>query len=80
MALHENFREYTEKEINAIKRDVCTKHQCPYLGSVTNYKSNVTINARCCNYMLYTGKMRDCMPDECTHYKDKNVKHKKVSD
>lgn len=78
MALHEHFREYTLKEINQIKKDVCVKNKCPYLGVVWNNpnkkKGDIDYANKCCNYILYKGYRRDCMPDECTHYLDKNVK------
>ena len=54
-------------------------HKCPYLtfaGDTNPGKNkNITSN-KCCNYILYAGKRRNCMPDECIHYKDKNVKRK----
>ena len=77
MALHERFSDYTVDEISKIKRDICLKHKCPYLGSVSNLKSQIPITGRCCNYFLFTGKMRGCMPDECMHYNDTDVKHKR---
>lgn len=74
MALHKRFSEYTKEEIVKIKESVCMKHKCPYLGRLVmcnayNKKDSSTAN-KTCNYLLYTGKMRGCMPDECTHYKD----------
>ena len=78
MALHENFREYTPKEIGEIKKNVCVKHRCPYLSAgwskTDAKKKDPDYTHRSCNYILYTGKMRGCMPDECTYWKDKNVK------
>lgn len=79
MPLHENFKEYTEKEILEIKEHVCDKHKCPYFGVYHNAMIKKSCNKKtkysnmCCNYFEYTGKLRDCMPDECTHYNDKNV-------
>lgn len=76
---HENFREYTKSELSLIKRVVCIGHKCPYMSFIgaTNVSKNTDINStRCCNYILYAGKRRDCMPDECTHYKDKGVKRR----
>lgn len=78
MPLHENFREYTKEEIEHIKRDVCIKNHCPYLGRIDKCNAyngkDTSPSNRLCNYLTYTGKMRGCMPDECTHYKDKDVK------
>ena len=78
MALHERFYEYTKEEIIQIKKDICYKHNCPYLGVVwnnPNKKSGEMDYAnKCCNYILYTHQMRGCMPDECKHYHDTNVK------
>ena len=80
MPLHDNFRDYTVEEISKIKADICVKYKCPYLSSFTtcndrNGKGTATYKAG--NYILFTGKARDCMPDECKHYLDKNVKNKK---
>lgn len=74
MALHKHFREYTAGEIARIKEETCVKHKCPYLGrlftcNAYNHKDSSMSN-KTCNYCLYTGKVRGCMPDECTHYKD----------
>lgn len=59
---HDRFGEYTEDEINEVKKEICIKHKCPYLKDFS------------CAYVLLTGKCRNCMPVDCTHYKDKNVK------
>lgn len=59
---HDRFGEYTEDEINEVKEEICIKHKCPYLKDFI------------CAYALLTGKCRNCMPVDCTHYKDKNVK------
>ena len=84
MALHENFKEYTEAEIRQIKKDVCLKHKCPYVTNIANNnkgkKGNDYYTNKCCNYLLYAGKRRDCMPDECTHYLDKGVKRKRFTE
>lgn len=82
MALHENFREYTKEEIDKIKLKVCIKHNCPYIGVMNDSMKNCKdVTRKICNYILYTGHMRDCMPDDCKHYKDKNVvKRRKFSD
>ena len=74
MAIHEKFSQYKKEEIDVIKQRVCIEHKCPYLGrlfmcNAYNKKDNSAAN-KTCNYLLYTGKMRGCMPDECTHYKD----------
>ena len=72
MALHENFNEYTDAEITKIKEKVCIKNNCPYLG----YESASSGVNKTCNYILYTGKARRCMPDDCKHYTDKGVKRR----
>lgn len=74
MPLHDNFKDYNKHEIELIKQRTCMKHKCPYLGrlfscNAYNGKDSSSVN-KTCNYLLYTGKMRGCMPDECTHYKD----------
>lgn len=82
MALHEHFREYTAKELTRIKEKVCIAHKCPYMSRIWNGQKGAQISTinRTCNYIDMTGKMRGCMPDECKHWKDKNVKHKRISD
>jgi hypothetical protein len=85
MGLHENFRDYTPEEINKIKTKVCGEHKCPYLGTIweNQGKSNKKYSDysnRCCNYYIWTGKRRDCMPDDCTHYNDTFVKKKRGDD
>lgn len=76
MALHENFRDYTEKEITRIKKRVCIKHNCPYLNSISHVSkaTEKSLLNKCCFYAVYAEHSRGCMPDECTHWKDKNVK------
>lgn len=79
IALHKHFSQYTAEEIKNIKDKVCVKHKCPYLTSFTtcndrNGKQSSVYKA--CNYILFTGMQRDCMPDECRHYLDKNVPKK----
>lgn len=78
MSLHENFRDYTKQEISDIKAEVCIAHKCPYLSVLhdNNIKSNKSTKyayRRVCDYILFTGKQRDCMPDECIHWNDKDV-------
>lgn len=80
MALHEHFREYTPEEIIEIKKKVCIKNKCPYManttsvGSVRKASKTTIISNKCCMYILWAGKSRGCMPDECKHYMDKDVK------
>ena len=83
MALHERFSEYTKEEVEQLKKDVCIKNKCPYLGLIhdsgtVNQKNSP--NNKTCNYILFTGHMRNCMPDECTHYLDTDVKKKRFND
>ena len=81
MALHENFSEYTNKEISEIKKNVCAKHKCIYYGGIggpnKKLKGEDCLMHKCCNYFEYTGKLRGCMPDECKHWKDKKVEKKR---
>ena len=82
MALHEHFRDYTNEEILQIKKDVCMKNNCPYLGQVGVTQpgggKGFALNGKCCNYIMYTGKMRGCMPDDCKHYLDEGAKKKRI--
>lgn len=76
MALHKHFREYTDEEITKIKKDICAKHKCPYLNSISHVKiaTKKSLLNKCCFYTVYSGHSRGCMPDECEHWKDKNVR------
>lgn len=73
---HESFRDYTTEEINKIKVEVCMKHACPYLKNFKPVGLKGMGNPECkaCDYISITGHSRGCMPDECTHYLDQNVK------
>ncbi len=80
---HDKFSDYTPEEIAKITKNVCIKHKCPYAkfvhSSGYSKKSNSTFKLACdrfCDYLCIAGKSRGCMPDECTHYKDKNVKRR----
>lgn len=80
MALHEEFRQYTKEEIAGIKRKVCAKHNCIYFSSLHDANTKAAKDGytnKVCNYILHTGHMRGCMPDECKHWKEKNVKKKR---
>ncbi len=85
MALHENFRDYTKEEVKGIMLNHCIKHKCPYLrcltGQTTNprYPGEVFVN-KCCMYIDLAGHSRGCMPDECEHWKDKNVPKRSKND
>lgn len=76
--LHERFSEYTSEEIDNIKRDVCLKHKCPYLTRFHGTPPKKVLQGQVynivCNYILITGHSRDCTPDVCKHWRDKNVK------
>lgn len=53
------WREWTEREINKFKKEVCI--HCDYSNSVERgYLSSVT-----CNYILREYKSRGCTPDKC---------------
>lgn len=75
---HEHWRDFTTEEVNKIKDDKCVS--CPYFimrkaGVKPHVKSTrkMDYSNSYCNYLEYTGKIRDQRPDKCTHYKD-NVK------
>ena len=78
--LHEHFAEYTVEEIERIRQEVCVAHKCPYLstvkGSTRGFNAHASSGQKCCNYILIAEHMRNCMPDVCEHYKDKQVKKK----
>lgn len=69
--LHEKYSEYTSKELEEIKREVCIAHHCQFLSGKNQLSKATTV--RVCNYLLMTDKRRDCMPDVCTHWKDKKI-------
>ena len=73
MPLHEKWSEYTRDEINEIKRDVCAKHNCPYLGRISTLAMNKQFSNMCCNYIELAGHSRGCFPEDCTCYEDKNA-------
>lgn len=76
--LHERWRDYTEEEINDIKRNVCIAHECPYFSALFDgqgtSKEDIarTPGGRYCDYICLTGKPRGCMPDQCTKWKDRD--------
>lgn len=74
MAIHERFMDYKKEEIDRIKQEVCVKHKCPYLGRLfmcnAYNKKDASMANKTCNYILYTGNRRGCMPDDCKHYLD----------
>ena len=59
------------------------KHKCQFRRALNSgHKENMM-----CYYFLDTGKLRNCHPDECTHYKDperafkkKEISFKKIHD
>ena len=74
---HDRFGEYTAEEINEVKKQICMKHKCPYLKRLSQQREESPETTHCA-YALLTGKCRNCLPVNCKHYKDKNVK-KRVS-
>lgn len=85
MALHEEWREYSTKEINDIKKRHCAK--CKYskrLGTFStdqnknvpdliknpNGRAMITPGQLYCDYLMITGHARGCRPEECKHYKE----------
>ena len=79
MPLHERWSEYTKDEINEIKKNVCTKHKCPYLGRISTFSMNKQYSNMCCNYIEFAGHSRGCFPEDCTHYEDKNAPKRRRS-
>ena len=83
-SLHEHWREYTQEEINQIKRDVCMAHKCPYISKINWHigkqgaQHNGSMVQYTCNYILIQQRSRDCMPDVCEYWKDKKVKRLKA--
>ena len=69
MALHEKWADYTEKEIYKTIKEKCL--HCPY--SSTEKQSEDFISNCTCSYILITGKMRGCRPEDCMHHLDKDV-------
>ena len=86
--LHENWREYSVRELNKTKREKCIN--CPYskrFGSSGNeYKgmgeAEIGVNKRgakvnigniYCDYLMMTDTRRGCRPENCEFYKDKVV-------
>lgn len=68
--LHENWRDYTEDEINDIKEEKCKKCQysAPFQYSYCADKKHIM-----CDYLGKTGHMRGCRPEQCEHYKDEEI-------
>ena len=63
-------------EVNEIKRDHCYKKKCPYLkrlGGVGAADLHHSIGHTYCAYLKLAGERRNCLPENCEHYKDKNV-------
>lgn len=79
MPLHEKWNLYTKKEISNIKKNNCAKHECPYLGRISTLQMKGQYANMCCNYIEYTGHSRGCFPEDCTHWKDKDVPKRKKS-
>lgn len=77
---HENFRDYTKSEIDEVKKHVCVAHNCPYKRTMHQFtgrqKDNVT--QVFCDYISLTGHSRGCLPVDCTHYNDTNVRKKSL--
>lgn len=62
--LHERWRDYSNKEIVAIKRTKCIV--CPYRGVVSTQYGDIT--RIYCNYLEMTGQARLIRPELCEHY------------
>lgn len=83
-SLPDNFGQRSVDQVNKVKRNVCIKHNCPYLTCTddghSNYKPNTKawLNNKCCNFSLITGHSRGCNPEDCKHWQDKNVKKRKA--
>ena len=66
----------TAAQINKTKREVCKKHNCQYfrgLGGACGGNENITIGHKYCDYASTTGKLRGCLPEDCTHWQDEDV-------
>ena len=69
--LHEHWRDYTEKEINDIKKKVCIGHNCPYLKYFNNSSKDDAHQAYC-DYLCMTGHVPP-RAEVCEHWKDEDV-------
>ena len=69
--LHENWKDYSEKEINNVKRSKCMN--CPYIGKLCGDSNCNNLNHYFCNYLEIAGERRGCRPENCKHHKDKDV-------
>lgn len=84
MALHDEWREYSTKEINDIKKRHCAK--CKYAKRFGAHNAGQTSsedlienpNGRAmiapgqlfCDYLMMVGHKRGCRPEECNHFKE----------
>lgn len=71
--LHEHWRDYTEEEINEIKKRVCIDNDCPYLKYFNGGGATKCIDLAYCDYLIMAGK-HPPRAEVCEHYKDQNVK------
>lgn len=65
------WEDFTEEEINKIKKEKCSK--CKYSSRISvSKKDNNYFDLRnmTCDYFLKTGNRRPCRPDECELYKE----------
>lgn len=66
---HENWRDYTFREIVAIKKAKCL--HCPYAGHMSTTVDN--LYGIYCDYLSRTGEAREVRPEICTHYLDTEI-------
>lgn len=81
MPIHEHWRDYTEKEIYEIQKEKCIRNNCQYLKPLTGAEikdEDANTKRLYCDYLCMAGKLRDCPPEDCSHWKDPAVpKNKK---
>lgn len=73
MALHENWRDYTEEKIYKITKEKC--NTCQYASKklgIYSHGRHIT-----CDYIGITGHRRGWRPEDCTHNLDEKIERKK---
>lgn len=65
--LHELWRDYTEEEINRIKKKVCIDHKCPYQKYFSS--NSHAVDNSYCDYLCMTGHIPP-RAEVCEHWKD----------
>lgn len=65
--LHEHWRDYTEDEVNHLKRTICIAHDCPYLKYFNNSSKDDASQAYC-DYLCMVGHVPPRV-EVCEHWK-----------